>query len=158
MKSLRNSLTAALSAGLLVAGAALLFPVTGPQVLSTAASQQVSGGTINGVKFTYANCPAASIPCTAGLCNQTTHQCPANTAERYQVAPTYPFGTAAGSDWETTVPANYICQQERFCSNPCSQSTQAPNFFWYCGGAVGPISNRPPVAGVQGGVPFSPEA
>jgi len=115
----------------------------------------VTGGTINGVKLTYANCPDASAACTTIECDDND-ECPAGTAEQYKIAQTYPFGTAAGSDWATTVPANYQCNQYRACSNPCSQSTL--DNLWYCGGPVGPTFNSPPVQGAQGGDPFQQEA
>jgi hypothetical protein len=158
MKTFGTNFLAVLSVGLMLGGTGLLFSAAGPQVLSVEETRQVTGGTINGVKLVYANCPPATNPCSFILCDQVALRCPNNTAERYQTFPTYPQGTAAGSAFETTVPANYLCNQHRFCSNPCNQSTQGPNFLWYCGGAVGPVFNDPPLPGAQGGIPFSPEA
>ena len=156
MKLFRNNLAAVMSAGLVFAGVALLFSATGPQVLSVKQTLQVTGGTINGVKLLYTDCPEASIVCSENECDEND-ECPENTIETYQSYETYPYGTGAGSDFATTVPATYQCNHYKACSNPCSTSTEAP-FLKYCGGPVGPLKESEGVAGAQGGEPFRTEA
>ena len=120
MKLFRNNLAAVMSAGLVFAGVALLFSATGPQVLSVKQTLQVTGGTINGVKLLYTDCPEASIVCSENECDEND-ECPENTIETYQSYETYPYGTGAGSDFATTVPATYQCNHYKACSNPCSR-------------------------------------
>jgi hypothetical protein len=156
MKKLTNRFIRVMWVGLLLCGSALLFPLSDPRVLSVGETQEVMGGTINGVKLKHAGCPASSLACSYAQCNQQTQQCPTNMAETKQLFPTYPKGTEAGSDYANTVPANYNCTSHRFCGQTCTPSTQPPHIL-YCDAAVGPDIPDPPVAGAQGGDPFVPE-
>jgi hypothetical protein len=112
-----------------------------PQVLTSESAKSVTGGSI-GVKLTTDNCPAGSIACSStGCTNLQTHQCN-NLAQYIKVADTYHAGGETGWDFKSTAPDSYKCRTYQYCGLNCVQSSQPPNYPWYCGANTGPSTDE----------------